>query len=248
MPATFASAGKGFHLTGYAVANNQETIRYGGQYPAKVNERQIATADEGYVPSGRDTVIQERYRIARTPLLAGGAITLQSRTWFCGWATGAGLPAVEQFNLGTFGGYSNTIGKLVPTASIGLFMNSISNRGDYWTNYESYGSDDRSFTKISGSYQVVDFEVPVKIGILYRMAPLAYPYATYAVNTIGFWPQDNPNVSERQITDVTFAVGLRYQGFAGMEVSIEAEYSELDIPDRYGSYHFDSKMLLSTKL
>jgi hypothetical protein len=251
MPTQFASAGgKGLLLSGgFAWGKEGRIMDVGRQDTAwLVYGGKGAYFDR---PSASDTtalahevLLQERYRFERQPASANLDLVYRRAHWFAGAAAGAGIPDPRCFFLGVFGGYSQLLlgGRLAPTIGGGFYLNRFRAGGRYWNTESSilapgndqvgpgYVSPPPTFHKDSAHIASTDFELPVKMGLMYRWSDAFEPYVLAMANSLNFWPEETEEPARYSMDDVGLALGIRNESIPGMALSLELRLNEAEGP------------------
>lgn len=190
----------------------------------------------------RATLLQERYRFDRQPLLAEGDFAYIGTHWFGGFAAGIGAPDMRCGYIGYYLGYSQLLfgDRVAPTIGLGAYLERFPVTGKYWSHSsdpvspggDALGTtaDPPTFYRNSTRAWKGSFSFPFKMGFLYRLRKGFQPYILMEFNTVSLWPDETEDPGRYEVDDGGFALGFRNESMPGLELSLELQYQETDGP------------------
>lgn len=259
VPTQFATGSKGWRAGAHFAYNNQGVMdiarrdtMWAGGYGNNVDFQR------GNVPQDRlDSfrVVEERYRFDRSRAQLGLMGMYQGRHWFAGFTGGMGLSGAAPAGFGVFGGYTQFYGngRWAPLASGGIFFNEIAVAGHGWSNRELLIPLGENSGPPVGAYQhyadtatIVDWELPIKLGVLYRAYRGFQPYFLFYGITLATWPRESEDDGRFRLDDSGMCLGIRSEAYGNLILSAEGAWIQYSGPMDYENSGF--KLTFSAEL
>lgn len=238
IPAVFASGKRGWVASGFILGNNQDPIRF-----QRRDSVWWATGDSSRFFRGRydsfpgtPGILEGRYSIERSRILAGGSLAYQRRHWFCGISLAQGaLTGLGQ--IGGFGGWSQPIGRWVPLFAGGVYANRVRTTGKVWNEKVSLpigeNGDPPGFFPDTAQGGVLDYSMPIRTGVQYRFYRDFAAYFTLASTAVSVWPEERYDTGRYGVWNTDVALGAGYSPIADIIVGLELALTSVDGPDFY---------------
>jgi hypothetical protein len=232
---------EGSRVSLQVAGNNQERIRWSETFRMQGDSSGRVLYGMLTQRASREWEIEEKVSIRRDPVSVSAHYLKQGREVFRGFSVGFSPTHPGLAHAGAFLGLSRAFGRGTPGMTAGVFYNRMDNgRSRFWSHSPSHTDLEETYFRDSASAKA-DWILAMKFAFAWEVAPRWHPYVTVSGSTAELWPAETKRGADFSVHVVETGAGLLFRLAGGNLIDVEADYADLGVGDRYGSYHFTVK-------